>query len=86
MPYQLRYLPAAAKAIQKLPTVTQRRILERLETLASNPRAHGSIKLTGQEAYRIRAGDYRIIYTIEDKQLVVLVINVGNRRDVYRRM
>ena len=64
----------------------QRRILSRIELLAENPRPPGAIKLTGQDAYRIRIGDYRVIYAIADKQLVVLVVDVGHRWDVYRNL
>jgi mRNA interferase RelE/StbE len=85
MSYQLDYYPAATRAIEKLPRHVQRRILDRLEGLKENPRPPGSIKLTGQDAYRIRVGDYRIIYTIQDQRLIVLVIDVGHRREVYRR-
>ena len=53
--------------------------------LADNPRPPGSIKLKGEDSYRIRVGDYRIIYTIQDDRLIVLVIEVGHRRDIYRR-
>jgi mRNA interferase RelE/StbE len=84
MPYHIDYLPAARKAIEKLPRRLQQRIIERIGTLSSNPRPTGCVKLTGQDAYRIRIGDYRVIYTIEDDKLIVLVIDVGHRRDVYR--
>jgi mRNA interferase RelE/StbE len=83
--YRLDYLPAATRALEKLPRIVQRRMLDRLEALAQNPRGPGSVKLTGQDAYRVRVGDYRIIYTVHDDQLLVLVIDVGHRRDVYRR-
>lgn len=51
----------------------------------TTPVRTGCVKLSGQDAYRVRVGDYRIIYTIEDDKLIVLVIDVGHRRDVYRR-
>ena len=85
MRYALDYLPGASKAIARLPRDMQRRILDGVEKLSANPRPPGSVKLTGQDAYRIRVGDYRIIYTIHDRRLLVLVIDVGHRRDVYRR-
>lgn len=53
--------------------------------LSDNPRPSGSIKLKGEEAYRIRVGDYRIVYIIQDERLIVLVIDVGHRGDLYRR-
>jgi len=85
MRYQVTVTPAADRSIAKLPREVRRRITEHLVALAENPRPPGSIKLTGQDAYRIRVGDYRIIYTIQDDRLIVLVVDVGHRRDVYRR-
>ena len=85
MPYRIEYLPPARKVIEKLSRSVQHRILEKIGSLAHDPRPPGCVKLTGQDAYRIRVGDYRVIYTIEDKQLIVLVIDVGHRRDVYRK-
>ncbi len=55
-----------------------------MAALAENPRPTGCIKLTGMEAYRIRVGDYRIVYEITDRVLIVTVIDVGHRREVYR--
>ena len=85
MPYHIDYLPTARKAIEKLPRQIQRRVLERIGTLASNPRPTGSVKLKGEPAYRLRIGDYRVIYTIEDQKLVVLIVDLGHRREVYRK-
>lgn len=85
MDYLVTLLPAVDKVIARLPKDVRLRIADRLVTLASNPRPLGSLKLTGQDAYRIRVGDYRIIYTIQDERLIVLVIDVGHRREVYRR-
>jgi mRNA interferase RelE/StbE len=85
MRYRLDYLSAATRSIEKLPRSIQQRVMIRLEMLSDNPRPPGSVKLTGEDAYRIRVGDYRIIYTIEDQRLIVLVIDVGHRREVYRR-
>lgn len=85
MPCRLDYAPAASKSIEKLPRTLQQRILARVEGLATEPRPPGCVKLAGQDAYRVRVGDYRIIYTIHDQRLIVLVIDVGHRREVYRR-
>ena len=85
MAYQVTVTPAADHVIAKLPRDVRRRIADRLVALADNPQPPGSIKLTGEDAYRIRVGDYRIIYTIQDDRLIVLVIDIGHRRDVYRR-
>jgi len=85
MAYRLNYLPAAQKSIEHLPRDMQRRLLDRIETLSFNPRPPGCVKLTGQDAYRIRVGEYRVVYTIYDDRLLVLIIDVGHRREVYRR-
>jgi mRNA interferase RelE/StbE len=85
MSYQLSYLPSASKSIQSISRQMQRRVLARLERLAVNPRAPGCEKLAGKDEYRVRVGDYRIIYTIHDEKLIVIVIDVGHRREVYRR-
>ena len=85
MAYQVTVMPAADQAINKLPTQIRRRIADRLVMLAENPRGFGSVKLQGEDAYRVRVGDYRIIYAIHDQRLIVFVIDVGHRRDVYRR-
>jgi mRNA interferase RelE/StbE len=85
MAYEIVVVPAADKAIAHLPRSVRARITERLVRLAEDPRPSGSVKLSGVEAYRIRVGDYRIIYQIHDQQLIVLVIDVGHRREVYRR-
>jgi mRNA interferase RelE/StbE len=68
-----------------LPKDIRARVAEKLAARSANPRPPRSVKLTGEDAYRIRVGDYRIIYTIEDDRLIVLVIDVGHRREVYRR-
>ncbi len=85
MSYRLDYVPAARRSIERLGRALQDRILSRIELLSANPRPPGAIKLSGQDAYRIRVGDYRVIYTIHDDRLIVLVVDVGHRRDVYRR-
>jgi mRNA interferase RelE/StbE len=61
-----------------------RRILERIEALAADPRPPGSEKLSGQERYRVRQGNYRILYEIIEDELVVTVVKVGHRRHIYR--
>lgn len=85
MGYHVVLTQTAERAVGELPRQLRARIRARLATLADNPRPPGCVKLSGQDAYRVRVGDYRIIYTIEDDKLIVLVIDVGHRRDVYRR-
>lgn len=85
MLYAISYVPSAAKAIRKLDRPTARRLLDAIELLASNPRPPGYIQLKGGNGeFRIRVGDYRIIYDIQDDELVVLVLRLGHRREVYR--
>jgi mRNA interferase RelE/StbE len=84
--YALRVLPSAEKALRVLPRSAQRRIARTIDALGEDPRPRGAVKLAGVDSlWRVRVRDYRIIYSIEDRALVVLVIRVGHRRDVYRR-
>ena len=86
MPYQIRFKPSAAKELAKLPQDVQRRIAPAIEGLATDPRPPGVEKLTGTDAWRIRVGDYRVVYAIEGRALVVLVLHIGNRREIYKRL
>ena len=74
----------AEKVLEKLDAQLQKRIVNKLRQLESNPREQGAIKLTGAPKWRIRVGDYRIIYDIQDSVLIVTVIKIGHRRDIYR--
>lgn len=86
MAYEVIVKPSAAKAIRKLDRTTQRRIVRLLEHLAEHPRPEGVVKMQGEEnLWRLRIGDYRLIYEVHDDRLVVLVLRVGHRRDVYRK-
>jgi mRNA interferase RelE/StbE len=77
--------PQANRQFEKLDRQFQDRVRRAIEALADNPRPMGCVKLSGPEGwYRIRVGDYRIIYDIQDRQLVVIVIRIGHRREVYR--
>jgi len=86
VPYEIRFKPSAAKELAKLSADVRRRIAPAIDGLASNARPPGAEKLAGVDAWRIRVGDYRIVYAIEDRLLVVLVLHVGNRRQVYKRL
>lgn len=86
MRYEVRFKPAAAKELAKLPRDVQRRLAPKIDGLAANPRPAGAEKLSGQGAWRIRVGDYRVLYAVEDRVLLVLVIHIGNRREVYERL
>lgn len=82
--YRIVVKKSVSKDLKKIPKKDVRRILEAIESLAQDPRPPLSKKLSGQERYRLRQGNYRILYSIEDEKLVVQVVKVGNRRDVYR--
>ncbi len=83
--YRIEFKPTAAKAIRKLPTDVRARIQARIRTLASDPRPHNCVKLADQHGlYRVRTGDYRVIYRVQDDRLVVCVLDVGDRKDVYK--
>jgi mRNA interferase RelE/StbE len=81
--YELLIRPSVRKDVRNIPKADLRRIMERIEGLREDPRPSGCIKLSGLEYFRIRQGDYRIIYEIEDSRLVVVLVKVGHRRDVY---
>jgi mRNA interferase RelE/StbE len=82
--YELRFKTSVSKDLRGLPTEEVRRILARVEALRDNPRPPGAEKLAGREQYRIRQGVYRISYGVNDVVIVVEVIKVGHRREVYR--
>lgn len=82
--YRLRFKQSVAKDLRDIPKDDVARILKRIDALAEEPRPPGSEKLSAQERYRIRQGVYRILYEIEDGQLVIVVVKVGHRREVYR--
>lgn len=83
--YRLFYTETFYKNLKNIPAKDVKRILSRTKALADDPRPHGCKKLSGQEAYRIRQGNYRIVYVIEDYKLIVTVVKVGDRREVYDR-
>jgi mRNA interferase RelE/StbE len=82
--YRLAFRKSVAKDLRPIPNRDVARILKRIEALADDPRPPDSQKLSGQERYRVRQGVYRIVYEIVDKELVVTVVKIGHRRDVYR--
>lgn len=85
--YSLRIKKSARKELQAIATKADRqRIVKRIQSLADDPRPPGAIKLSGLERYRIRQGRFRILYTIEDTILIVYVIKIGDRKDIYRNI
>ncbi len=86
MSFTVRLTRPAQRQLDDLDPTARRRIIRKLEELESNPRPPGMEKLAGvDDLYRVRVGDWRIIYTIENAELVVLVVKIGHRREVYRR-
>jgi len=81
--YRLVVKKSVAKDLRHIPNKDVERILQRINLLCENPRSEGCIKLSGQERYRVRQGVYRIIYEIQDDELVILRIKVAHRGEVY---
>ena len=84
MSYEVAILRRAVKELAQLPRKDRFRVEADVEALGSNPRPHGSRKLTGRDGYRIRSGDYRVVYEINDRLQSVTVLHVGHRKDIYR--
>lgn len=82
--YEILFKESVWKDLKKVPQSDLKRILSRVENLGDDPRPMGCEKLTGEELYRVRQGNYRIVYSIQDNELTVWVITVGHRKDVYR--
>jgi mRNA interferase RelE/StbE len=85
MAYTILLSPPAECQLRAFAPPVQKRLVKRLKTLRDNPRPQGVKKLAGEDdLYRIREGDYRIIYTIQDNELIVLVVKSGDRKEIYR--
>lgn len=82
--YEIEFKKSVDKDVRGIPAADLKRILLKLDSLRDDPRPPGCVKLAGEEYYRVRQGDYRIVYEIQDTRLVVIVIKVGHRRGVYR--
>ena len=83
--YELFIKPSAAKELEAVGRKSDRtRIVDKIYTLKDDPRPQRCEKLTGQDRYRVRQGQFRILYVVDDKERVVTVVKIGNRRDVYR--
>ena len=83
--YDLQVRPSVWKDVEKIPKKDLKKILARIESLRDEPRSTASVKLSGLEYYRLRQGDYRIVYEIDDLHSIVTIAKVGHRGDVYRR-
>lgn len=85
MTYRIEFARKAARQFQNLPAAVQKRLKPKIDALAHNPRPRGVKKLEGEtDVYRIRVGGYRIIYQVQDKALIVLVVKLGDRKEIYK--
>jgi len=82
--FEVIFKRSVARDLRQIPKKDVAKILKRIETLRAEPRPPGVEKLSGQEKYRIRQGVYRILYEIRNNELIVVVVKIGHRRDVYR--
>ncbi len=82
--FSLSFKKSVAKDLRNIPNKDVKRILKSIELLCENPRADGCIKLSGQERYRVRQGVYRIVYEIQDTELIILVVKIAHRSVVYK--
>ena len=84
MRYRVEILRRAARALSKLPEKDYRHVRDAIRALGEDPRPPGCKKLVGRDGWRTRVGRYRVIYEVNDAVLVVLVLDVGDRKDIYR--
>jgi mRNA interferase RelE/StbE len=84
MTYRVSILRRAFKALEKIEDAEYQKIIKAISDLEINPRPHGCKKLSGRSGWRIRIGTYRILYEIQDSELIVLVVDAGHRREIYR--
>ena len=84
MSYTVQILPVAVRRLRKLPPEAIRRVQATIELLAEDPRPPAAKKLTGRPEWRVRTGDYRVLYRVQDDVLTVVVVDLGHRRDIYR--
>jgi mRNA interferase RelE/StbE len=83
--YKVYFKESVEKDLESIPKKTLNEILRRISLLSQEPRPFGSEKLSDQERYRIRQGNYRVVYSIQDDELTVWIVKVGNRKEIYRR-
>ena len=82
--YKIFFRRSVDKDFSAIPKQDLRKVLRRIEMLSEDPRPSGCEKLTGQERFRVRQGRYRIVYSIQDKDLTVWIVKVDHRKDIYR--
>ena len=83
--YKILIKPSAVKELEVIPEKDRQRIVYRIQGLAENPRPRGCEKLSDQDKYRLRQGKYRILYQVYDDEVIVLVVRVGKRGEIYKR-
>jgi mRNA interferase RelE/StbE len=84
MTYKISIRRKAQKQMARIPASDYKKVKEAIQALANNPRPPGSKKLKGRPGWRIRQGNYRVIYEIQDDQLIIIVLDIGDRKDIYR--
>lgn len=84
MSYRIEVRPAALRALRKIHPDDRKRIQGAIALLAQEPRPPGATNLRGRDGIRVRVGDYRIIYTVQDEVLLVVVVSLGHRKEIYR--
>lgn len=82
--YKIEVRKSAVKELHSIPTKDLKKILKTIQELSNNPRPQGCLKLTDQENYRIRVGNYRILYSIKDDILIIYIVKIGHRKNIYR--
>ena len=82
--YKITVKKSAAKELGDIPKKDLQKIVKRIQSLAQNPRPVGSQKLSAQSRFRVRQGDYRIVYSIDDKDSIIDIVKIGHRREIYR--
>jgi len=83
--YKIEILSTADKNLRRINSKDREKIAQGINKLSNNPRPQGSKKLKGSDFYRLRIGDYRVIYLIKEKQLIVIIVRIGHRREIYRQ-
>lgn len=81
--YRIQFTRSAQKELSRIPKKDQIRIITRIQELSKEPRPAGSKKLTNEEKYRVRQGNYRILYQIKDEELIIVLVKIRHRKDVY---
>jgi len=83
--FELVFKKSVAKDLRSIPKMNVARILKRIEALREDPRGEGCVKLSAQERYRVRQGVYRIVYEIQDNEIIVVIVRVSHRSAIYKR-